>query len=87
MQQLLAQARELLDRADLSTLACDGDCSDCLLKQLQGFEQILTDWEARLAQGAQPRFGDPEAVAQQGWVLAERLLHAGLLTPHDLPGL
>ncbi|WPL10741.1 hypothetical protein Thiosp_00459 [Thiorhodovibrio litoralis] len=79
MRQLLAQARELLGQADLASLVCDGDCGDCVIKQVEVFEQALAEWDLRLAQGEAPTLGDLEELAQWGWLLGRRLVHAGLL--------
>lgn len=85
MRRLLAQARELLDRADLASIECDGDCSHCAIKQVEGFEQMLADWDLRLAQGVQPTLGDLDVLARWGGMLAGALVRAGALNPSDLP--
>lgn len=85
MQRLLVQARELLGCARLDGLECKGYCGDCAIKRVEHFELMLDDWDARLAQGAQPSLGDLDELARFGRALAGMLIRARLLCETDLP--
>lgn len=82
MRGLIAQARALLDHAGDAASACAGDCGDCLAKQLEGFAQLLADWEARLADGEQPSLGALHRFGRDATALRASLARHGL--PHAM---
>lgn len=69
MQALIGEARAELAQLDAAHWVCTGDCSACLIKQLEVFEQELAGWEQRLAQGETPRLGDLHQLARLGLAL------------------
>lgn len=58
MQNLIDEVRVALPFGDSEAQLCADSCQGCSLKLLQFLETELDDWELKLQQGVQPRFGD-----------------------------
>ncbi len=58
MQNLIAEVRAELPFGASEAQLCADSCQGCSMKLLEFLEMELDDWERKLLQGVQPRFGD-----------------------------
>lgn len=81
MHRLIAQIRKAMPFGAPEAQRCPDSCSGCSAKLLAYLETEIDSWETRLAEGAQPNFGDLSRLARTGRKVHAVLLRNGLVEP------
>ena len=81
MHRLIAQIREVMPFDAPEPQRCADSCNGCSVKLLAYLETEIDSWEARLAEGEQPSFGDLSRLARTGRKIHTVLLRNGLVEP------
>lgn len=86
MHALIAQVRTAMPFDAPRARICSGDCQGCSRKLLDHLDAELGSWEARLAAGETPNFGDLSGLAKTSRKIHGILARNGLVdqppTPH-----
>lgn len=81
MHQLIARVRAAIPFDLPAARACTGECNGCSVKLLDHLDGELLDWEARLAAGARPDFGDLTRLERTSRKVYRVLAGNGLVPP------
>ncbi|MCG6941352.1 MAG: hypothetical protein LJE69_08880 [Thiohalocapsa sp.] len=81
MHQLIARVRDAIPFDLPAAQVCTGECNGCSVKLLAYLDGELSDWEARLAAGERPNFGDLSRLGRTSRKVYRVLAQNGLVAP------